>query len=114
MHELVGLHFAAWHVQITKDRCTLLECWMCQHMRCYDFCCSEPRSVSTEKPKAKVTDGHCCTTSVGGIALSFAVITFLSEDLAVCATLFAICRKLLVLAGFKSTNQSCSRPLPSP
>lgn len=42
MDEAVGLHFATRHVQITKDRFTLFECWMCQYMRCYHFCCSEP------------------------------------------------------------------------
>jgi hypothetical protein len=34
MDEVVGLHFATRHVQITKDRCTLFECWMRQYMRC--------------------------------------------------------------------------------
>ena len=45
MHEVVSLHFATWHVQITEDRFTLLEYRMRQHMRCYGFCCGEPRLV---------------------------------------------------------------------
>jgi hypothetical protein len=38
---------------------------------------------------------------VGGIALSLAIITFLSEDFAVCTTLFAMYQKPEVVAEFK-------------
>ena len=63
------------------------------------------------KSKLKQADGHCCTTSVGGIALSLDIITFLSEVFAVCTTLFAIYPKLKVIAEFKLVNPSCPWPI---